>query len=136
MIVERLPEPPILVVMVLLFWAVRDFPTPGLVAAPAPPPVLLGAPEGSRAVIFWFLRADERELEVVETPPWASLAVFSLMVAESTVFCRRKLLVPAWFCALVDTGVVPPPRIVSPPEDALREEGLELVAETERWTPR
>lgn len=27
-------------------------------------------------------------------------------------------------------------RIVSPPEDALREEGLELVAETERWTPR
>lgn len=85
---------------------------------------------GSRAVIFWFLSAAEREAEVVGTPPCASRAVFSLIVAESTVFWRRKLLVPAWLCALVETGVVPPP-----PEDALRE-GLELVAETERCTPR
>lgn len=56
-----------LLVMVLLF-CTRDFPTPGLVAAPAPP-ALPGAPEGSRAVIFWFLSAAEREAEVVGTPP-------------------------------------------------------------------
>jgi len=65
-------------------------------------------------------------------PLWAdSLAVFSLMVAESTVFCRLKF---EFVCVFEDRGTaVGGQALVSAPVEPRR--GL-LVALMERWTPR
>jgi len=82
--VDLLPEPLVigLLLIVLLFCTRALLTPPGLTA----PPGVFGCPVESNAVMFWFLRAADREDEVVALPPCARRAVFSLIVAESTVF--------------------------------------------------
>lgn len=134
---------------------------PGLVA-PEPdllplPPMGLAAESRAPGVMEPPLLMPPRTL-----PPCCSRTVFSLMVAASTVFCRRKWLPadaeedPALLVVAVpplEEGVLPPAppplllllwlcelleavaAVVAPPADSLRD-GLALVADTERCTPR